>query len=72
MIFAVSTIGLGADLNSTPSFNNIGGNDNVIKRWSGSKVVSPSSSTVVVSLTDSVTAIERDSLDAHSLSGGSS
>ena len=29
MIFAVSTIGFGANLNSTPSFNNIGGGDNV-------------------------------------------
>ncbi len=29
MIFTVSTIGFGANLNTTPSFNNIGGDDNV-------------------------------------------
>ncbi len=30
MIFTVSTIGYGANLNSTPSFNNIGADDNVL------------------------------------------
>ena len=61
MIFAVSTIGLGANLNSTPSFNNIGGDDNisvpdaditnVVLTESGSNIVS---ATITVKNTDSI------------------
>ncbi len=63
MIFTVSTIGLGANLNTTPSFNNIGGDDNVsvpvpdaditnvVLTESGSNIVS---ATITVKNTDSI------------------
>jgi len=63
MIFTVSTIGLGANLNTTPSFNNIGGDDNVsvpvpdaditnvVLKKTGSDITS---ATITVKNTDSI------------------
>lgn len=63
MIFTVSTIGVGANLNSNPSFNNIGGDDNisvpvpdaditnVVLTESASNIVS---ATITVKNTDSI------------------
>jgi len=42
-------------------------NNNDVEIGTGSKVVSPSSTTVIVTLGDSVTAIERDSLQTVSI-----